>query len=199
MDIKQCPNGHYYDGKRYTAGCPYCRKPVSEEEICSEDSVTVPMIKTEPADTDTLPVSEVTLRNIKKCKNNHLYDGKRFTECPYCKEGFEAVPVEKPASGEQEYIKSTPYRDAEETITISDSEQFVSLFSSEPVAADEIRSLNGSAEKPEDETEPEPVEEELPEIAGAPEKKDSSKRLKIIIAVLLCVIAILSAVIIFSK
>lgn len=104
MKIQQCPNGHYYDAERYASGCPYCQtqNPVSGMQTFFEETnptpsgqkpilrvdVAPPMDRQQTPESNTsndVPVSEATLKNVKKCRNNHLYDGERFAECPYCK------------------------------------------------------------------------------------------------------------------
>ena len=84
------------------------RTSPAEQAEAEDVAPSGPVNETETDKTaqDTLPISEMTLRSIKKCKNNHLYNGDRYSECPYCKNNVVITEIDEPAKGEDEGLHS---------------------------------------------------------------------------------------------
>ena len=80
MNLAQCPQGHFYDGDRYSE-CPHCAKE-NGTSVPKNDDPTSPL---PPVGVD--PISQKNNSTMISCPYGHFYDGSKYSSCPVCAEG----------------------------------------------------------------------------------------------------------------
>lgn len=105
MNLAQCPQGHFYDGDRYSE-CPHCARE-NGTSVPKNDGPTSPLggcVIVDPP-----PTGNGTMVS---CPKGHLYDSSQHTTCPICAGelkgnggitvpyGHEPIPEPVPESGD---------------------------------------------------------------------------------------------------